>query len=84
MPRLDMITRRIIYLRSSGYSVAEIRKCLSNENISVTSQALFNLIKKHHKTGKLLDFTRRARPRKLTQEMMEMLNEALSNNDELQ
>lgn len=84
MPRLDMTTRRrVIYLRSSGYSVAEIRKRLSDENISVSSQVLFNLIKKHRETGKLLDFTCRARPRKLTQEMMEMLNEALSNNDEL-
>ena len=75
--------RRVIYLRSSGYSIAEIRKRLCDENISVSSQALFNLIKKHRETGKLLDFTRRARPRKLTQEMMEVLNEALSENDEL-
>lgn len=84
MPRLDMATRRrVIYLRSSGYSVVQIRKRLSDENISVSSQTLFALIKKHRETGKLLDLTRRARPKKLTQEMMEMLNAALLNNDEL-
>ena len=84
MPRLDMTTRRIvIHLRSLGYSVAEIRKRLSEENIPVSSQALFNLIRKHHQTGKLLDLTRRARPKKLTQEMMKMLDEILSNNDEV-
>ena len=73
----------MIYLRSLGYPVVKIRKRLSVENISVSSQALFALIKKHCEMGKLLDFTRRARPKKLTQEMMEMLNAALSNNDEL-
>ena len=84
MARLDMTTRRrVIYLKSSGFSVSEIRKRLCDENISVSHQALCSLIKKHRETGKLLDFTRRARPRKLTQELMEVLNEALSENDEL-
>ena len=84
MPRMDMYTRRrVVHLRSLGYSIAEIRKRFSNDNISISAQALFNLIKKHHETGKLLDFTHRARPRKLSQEMMEMLNEAMSSNDEL-
>jgi len=75
--------RRAIILRSSGHSVAEIRKHLSKENISISLQALFNLITKHHQTGKLLDLPCRARPRKLTQEMVDMFNKALSENDEL-
>ena len=84
MPRMDISTRRrVIALRSSGYSVAEIRKRLSKENVLVSSQALFNLIRKHRQTGKLLDLTRRSRPRKLTQAMVNKLNEALSDNDEL-
>ena len=75
--------RRVIALRSSGYSVAEIRKRLSEENVLVSSQALFNLIRKHRQTGRLLDLTRRSRPRKLTQAMVNKLNEALSDNNEL-
>ena len=81
---MDMSTRRrVIALRSSGYSVAEIRKRLSEENVLVSSQALFNLIRKHRQTGKLLDLKRRSRPRKLMQAMVNKLNEALSDNDEL-
>ena len=75
--------RRVIALRSSGYSVAEIRKHLSEENMLISSQALFNLIRKHCQTGKLLDLTRRPRPGKLMQETVNKLKEALSGNDEL-
>lgn len=84
MPRLDMSTRRnVIFLSSSGYSVAEIRKRLHEENIPISKAALYNLIRKHRQTGKLLDLPRRARTKKLTQEMVEILNQTLSENDEL-
>ena len=84
MPRMDMSTRRRVNaLRYSDYSVAEIRKRLSKENMLVSSQALFNLIRKHRQTGKLLDLTRGPRPRKLTQVIVNKLNKALSDNDEL-
>ena len=72
--------RRVIALKSSGYSVAEIRKSLSEENVLVSLQVLFNLRRKHRQTGKLLDLTRKPRPRKLTQVMVNKLNEALSDN----
>ena len=84
MPRLDIATRRrVIVLRQSGYSVREIKKRLNEENISISLQALFNLVKKYSETGKLIDITRRTRPRKLTGQMMAMLNGALSEDDEL-
>ena len=84
MPRMDISTRRkVIALRSLGFSVAEIRKHLSEENVLISSQALFNLITKHHQTCKLLDLTRRLRHKKLTQAMVNKLNKALSGNDEL-
>ena len=52
MGQLDMDTKkRVIALRSSDYSVAEIRKCLSEENITLSSQVFFNLIRKHCQTG---------------------------------
>ena len=75
--------KRVVTLRSSGYSVAEIRKHLSKQNVFISSQVLFILIRKHGQTGKLLDLTRRPRPRKLTQAMVNKLNEALSGKDEM-
>lgn len=84
MPRLDISTRRrVVFLKQSGYSIAEIKKRLNEENISISLQSLFNLVKKHNETGKLIDLPRRTRPRKLTREMMALLNQALSENDEL-
>ena len=84
MPRLDIATRRrVIILKLSGYSVSEIRKHLSEENISISLQSLFSLVKKYNETGRLIDMPRRTRPRKLTREMMAMLNQLLSENDEL-
>lgn len=84
MPRLDIETRRrVIALRHAGFSVIDIRKRLEEENISISLQALFNLIKKHRDVGRLLDLPRRARPRKLNDEMMAFMNHAMSENDEL-
>ena len=46
MLRLDIATRRrVIVLRQSVYSVREIKKRLNEENISISLQALFNLVK---------------------------------------
>lgn len=70
-------------LKEAGYSVAEIRKRLNEENISISLQALFSLLKKYNEAGTLLDLPRRTRPRKLTEEMMAMFNQALSENDEM-
>ena len=84
MTRLDISTRRrVILLYQSGYSISKIRKRLSEENVSISSQALFNLVRKHRETGKLIDLPRRARPRKLSQEMVAVLEEAWCDNDEL-
>lgn len=84
MPRLDICTRRrVVYLRQNGHSIAEIQKRLKEENISISAQALFNLVRKYNETGKLIDLPRRNHPRKLNDEMMDFLDEALTANDEL-
>ena len=83
MPHLDINTRRVVFLKSTGYSVSQIKKRLQEENIIISSQALFNLLKKFKYTGKLIDLPRRTRPRKLSRVMMVFLNKALSENDEL-
>ena len=80
MAHLDVSIRRgVILLKEAGHLVVDIRKHLSEENISISLQALFNLVKKY----KLLDLPRRTRPKKLTGEMMAMLNQGLSEDDEL-
>ena len=84
MPRLDISTRRrVVFLKQAEYSIAEIQKRLKEENISISSQALFNLVRKYKETGMLIDKPRRTRPRKLDDEMLAVLNQALTENDEL-
>ena len=50
---------------------------------SISQQAIFNLLRKYRETGSLLDLPRRASTRKLTEPMLDILNEALDVNDEL-
>jgi len=84
MPRLDIETRRrVVFLRNSGYSIAQIKKRLQEENIHISLPALYNLLKKYNDTGKLIDLRRRTRPRKLNEAMRAFLNQKLSENDEL-
>ena len=84
MPRLDIDTRRrVVTLRQAGHSVTDIRKRLKEENIIISLQALFNLLRKHRETMKLMDLPRRARPRKLSNEMMVFLNQEMVEDDEL-
>ena len=84
MPRLSIEARkRVIILRSVGYSIQEIRERLAEENISISLQSLFNLLRKHKDTGHVLDLPRRAKPKRLNDEMRNFLNEALNENDEL-
>lgn len=70
-------------MHQSGHSISEIKKRLIEESIFISSQALFNLVRKHRETGKLIDLPRRARPRKLSQEMVTVLEEAWCDNDEM-
>ena len=84
MAHLDVSTRRrVLLLKEASHSDFDNRKRLSEENISISLQALFNLVKKYNETGKLLDLPRRTRPRKLTGEIMTILNQGLSEDDKL-
>ena len=85
MPRLSISTRRrVISLYQSGlYSIREIRRRLREENVFISLQALWSLVRKHRETGKVSDLPRRSRPRKLSQEMMDALELAWSEDDEL-
>ena len=56
---------------------------LKQEQIFVTRQALYGLFKKHSETGCVVDLPKRTRTRKINNEMIAVIDEALSNNDEL-
>lgn len=84
MPRISIETRRrVITLKRTGFSVAEIKKRLGEEDILISLQALHNLIKKYNAKNTLMDLPRHTMPRKLNAEMMAVLNQALLNDDEL-
>ena len=69
--------RRVVFLKSTGYSVSQSKKRLQEENIIISSQALFNILKKFTDTGKLIDLPQRTRPRKLSREIMVFLNKEM-------
>jgi len=84
MARLSNETRRrVIMLHSKGDSVADIRRRLQQENISINRQALYNLINKFHMETLLADGQPRGWKRKITKEMEFVIKDALRNNDEI-
>ena len=84
MPRLDLETRRrVLALRQAGYSFNVIKERLAEENISVTSRSLQRLGKKFREHGTYKDLARRKRGKKLSQAMVDFMNEKLTEDDEL-
>ena len=84
MPRLSLqARRRVITLFSKGSSVRSIQKRLEEENIIVSRQTLYRLIRKFRTCAKIVDLPRMKRPRKLTSEMTEIIDNELQQNDEL-
>ena len=84
MPRLSLdARRRVVTLFKKGTSVRDIQKRLEEENFVVTRQTLYRLIHKVKRDGVIVDLPRRKRPRKITSEMLEIIDSALKNNDEL-
>ena len=75
--------RKVIALCSRGYAVSVIRQRLQEENISISCQALHNLIWKFHEKRTVRDLPRRRRQWKITKEMRAVIEEAYNGNDEL-
>lgn len=84
MPRLSLDARkRVVTLFEKGIGVRDIQDRLGEEDVTVTRQTLYRLIQKFKSTGGISDLPRRKRPRKLTSEMLEIIDSALKQNDEL-
>ena len=84
MPKLDCQTRRkIILLRAQGYSVQEIKNRLEEESTFVSSQALYKLFRKFQTHQTFVDLPHGAPTKKITTEMLCIMEQELSKNDEL-
>ena len=84
MPKLDCQTRRkIILLRTQGYSVQEIKNRLEEESTFVSRQALYKLFRKFQTHQTFVDLPHGAPTKKITTEMLCIMEQELSKNDEL-
>ena len=84
MPRLSMETRRQFFtLRERGLSVAEVQKRLAEEEIFVSRVALYKLWKKYRDTDRIAGTRKPKRVKKLGEEQLVAIDEALADNDEL-
>jgi len=84
MPRLSIeARRRVVCLLASGYSVKNIYQRLQQENVDVSIQAIYNLVKKFQVRGSVFDLPRRKRAHILTEEMKRFIEEEYKKNDEL-
>ena len=84
MGRLTLEERlRVITLHSNNFSIPAIHKRFKDENISVSMRALYNLVQKHGEAGIIVDLPRRKKQRKITEEMMEYIEEEMRKDDEL-
>ena len=83
MTKLALSARRsTVSMFNAGYSMAAIQQRLEEEDITITKRSLYRLIKKFKEKGVYTDLHRRERDKKLTQELLTMMNNELLENDE--
>ena len=73
----------MLTLHSRGYTVSEIRRRLREENCVISSQSLYDLLRKFREKGTFADLPRSRRTPIITEEMRAVIEEELNNNDEL-
>ena len=85
MPRISVETRRrIVAIKSSGYSVTQIQQRLADEDIRVSKVTIYKLLKKYEECRTVLDKPRRASlPRKLNADHVKFIDDSMAANDEI-
>ena len=84
MHRLDLDSRRrVLALRQLGYSFSSITERLRQEDIIITPRSLQRLEKKFRDKGIFKDLPRKKRSKKLSQAMVEFMNDKLEEDDKL-
>ena len=82
--RLDLGTRtRVITLKQNGLSYLEIKRHLEEEDIKVSIVSLWKLVDKYHRTSSVIDRPRLRPPRKLSDDHYALIDQLLTENDEL-
>ena len=71
------------YPFEKGVSAQDIHKCLEEETFVITKQILYWLIQKFKRDRVIVDLLKRKWPYKITSEMLEVIDSALKQNDEL-
>lgn len=85
MPRLDLnLRKRIIVLRRAGYSISDIRRRIEEDEGRVIGlRSIYRLCKKFKEKHTILDLPKQKRSKRLTSDMLEMIDQLLNGNDEL-
>ena len=84
MPRLTVCTRKgVIIWHRLGYPISNIKRKLKEENVCVSSRSLQRLIKKFQCHHTIRDLPRRAKPKKLSEDMTTSMDNMLKDNDEM-
>ena len=83
MARLSIANRkRVIILRRLGYSITDIQRNLKEEDVVITVRSLQRLCRKFKDKHTIQDLPRSCKTRKLSPEMVALLDDMLSDNDE--
>lgn len=84
MPRLIVSTRkRVILWWRRGYSISDIKGKLEEEDVCITTRSLQRLLKKFREHHTIKNLPRRKRSKKLSEEMVTLLDDMLRENDEM-
>ena len=82
MVRLSLPARQnSISMLNAGYKVGTIQKRLEEENVFTTTRSLYHLVKKFKDTGVYTDLPRQERDKKLSPEMLAIIDNTLKEND---
>ena len=82
--RLDLGTRsRVVAMKQNGLSYREIQRHLEEEDIKISVVSLWKLVSKYRRTGSVVDRLRSRPPKKLSDDCYVLIDNLLSENDEL-
>lgn len=83
MPKLSQHARYLLYhVLTKGSLVKEALEDLQREDFPTTRQTVWRFWRKYRETGTIFPVAKRGRPRKLTAEVMELIEAAMQENDE--
>ena len=81
MPRIAFSVRKtVIVLEKAGHSIPSIHKRLKEEGVLVDIRSLYRLSQKFRERRAILDLPRRKRAKRLSPEMMDIIDNALKLN----